>query len=129
MSEDSSPILDLAIECAAKSFHRLYLALSVRQYRHYRSIDMPANVYIDLISNEDVYNPLINLLCSHYQKNILQSNCPPVEIHCVNRWIFLQKRNYYGEKGLYCIDWDTLVFLVFLNTTLILIRSILQLPI
>ena len=110
LSEDSSPILDLAIACASKSFKRLYLALSDRQYRHYKSMNMPSNVHIDIISNDDVYNPLINLLCSHYNNNILQSNCPPVEIHCVNRWIYLQKRNYYGEKSLYCIDWDTLVF-------------------
>jgi hypothetical protein len=45
-----------------------------------------------------------------YEHGKLRSNCPPVEKHCINRWLFLQEKNLFNEPTLFSIDWDTLVF-------------------
>jgi len=106
-----SPILHLSVLCASSVFSRLHLCLSERLYTTFSaSIRLPKSVTLHRIEDYSLSSPLIKRLDRLYAGNILSSNCPPVERHCVNRWIFLDQNACFGEEELFCIDWDTLVF-------------------
>lgn len=106
-----SQILHLSILCASIVFKRLYLCVSESYFRYYVSRRLlPENVEIHCITSESLRSSFLARLETLYQLGKLRSNCPPVEKHCINRWLFLQERNFFNEKTLFSIDWDTLVF-------------------
>lgn len=106
-----SQILHLSVLCASIVFKRFYLCVSERYYRFFRSrCLLPDNVEIFCITAESLRSPMLARLDTLYESGKLRSNCPPVERHCINRWLFLQENELFNEDSLFSIDWDTLVF-------------------
>jgi len=106
-----SHILHLSVLCASKVFKKLYLCVSQSYFIYYSSNRLlPENVEIYCITSESLCSPLLARLENLYKLDKIRSNCPPVEKHCINRWLFLQEKNLFNESTLFGIDWDTLVF-------------------
>lgn len=106
-----SQILHLSVLCAAIVFKKVYLCVSERYFITFSTrCRLPDNVEIFCITAESLCSPVLFRLDSLYQSGKLRSNCPPVERHCINRWLFLQENECFNEDSLFSFDWDTLVF-------------------
>ena len=106
-----SPILHLSILCASTSFPKLYLCVNTSIYNYYQESKLlPENVDLRCIESGSIVKPILTRLKYCYKKGYLNSNCPPIELHCVNRWQYLYENKMFGESRICSIDWDTLVF-------------------
>lgn len=106
-----SPLLHLSILCASTSFPKLYLCVNRTIYNFYQETKiLPHNVDLRLVDSASITNPILQRLQYCYEKKFLDSNCPPIELHCVNRWIYLYENELFGESRICSIDWDTFVF-------------------
>jgi len=106
-----SKILHLSVLCASVVFKKLFLCVSERYFKYFKShCLLPYNVELFCITPESLCSPLLSRLDSLYESGKLRSNCPPIEKHCINRWLFLEKNNFFNDESLFSIDWDTFVF-------------------
>ena len=106
-----SRILHLSVLCASIIFEKVYLCVSSGYYNFFKSrLRLPENVKISLVNTESLKSSLIQRLDSLYLSGTLRSNCPPVERHCINRWLHLDQHELFGETSLFSFDWDTLIF-------------------
>lgn len=106
-----SQILHLSTLCASLVFKRVHLCVSNSYYRFYNSHRLlPENVHLNCIPPESLRSSLLVRLQYLYEHRKLRSNCPAVELHCINRWLYLQANNFFNEQSLFSIDWDTFVF-------------------
>ena len=106
-----SQLLHLTTLCASIVFKKLYLCVSEPYFKFFNSrCQLPDNVNVYCVNAEELHSTMLTRLDSLYESRIIRSNCPPVERHCINRWLFLKGRNFFNEESLFAIDWDTLVF-------------------
>ena len=106
-----SLILHLSVLCASVVLKKVYLCVSREYYDFLRKkCNLPDNVEIYCIEPSDLSSQYLKRLDNLYSAGILRSNCPPVERHCINRWLYLQKKSFFGESEIFSFDWDTLVF-------------------
>jgi hypothetical protein len=106
-----SQILHMSVLCASIAFKKVYLCVSESYVRFFRSTcRLPDNVDIYCLTAASLQSPLLARLDSLYESGTLRSNCPRVEKHCINRWLFLEEQLFFNEEVLFCLDWDTLVF-------------------
>jgi hypothetical protein len=109
--EDFSIILHFSLLCASTTFETLYLCLSEKQCKFYSANRLlPANIVLIPIVESSFKETILTTLEDLYQSGRITSNCPPVERHCINRWLYLKSMSFFGEDSLFCLDWDTLVF-------------------
>jgi len=110
-NSEYSQILHLSVLCASVVFKRVYLCLSERLFKHFNTeCRLPWNVQVFCVTSESLRSPLLTRIDALYECGKLRSNCPAVERHCINRWLFVQENNLFGEDSLFSIDWDTFVF-------------------
>lgn len=106
-----STILHLSILCASIVLKKVYLCVSKDYYSFFLNrCSLPANVELICIEQSDLDSPLLNQLDELYSSGIIRSNCPPVERHCINRWLLLEKNSLFGEDSIINFDWDTMIF-------------------
>jgi hypothetical protein len=106
-----SSILHLTALCASAVFSKVYLCISERYCKFFITrCCLPGNVEIYSIPASNLESPFLRTLDGLYTSGKLRSNCPPVEKHCINRWLYLADNDFFGEQSLFSIDWDTLVF-------------------
>tara|TARA_X000000950_G_scaffold279130_1_gene371210 strand:+ start:34 stop:1056 length:1023 start_codon:yes stop_codon:yes gene_type:complete len=110
-NHEYSRILHISVLCASIAFEKLYLCLSKKYISFFQTnCPLPDNIILICVDDDCLQVPLIKRLDILYASQKIRSNHPPVERHCINRWLFLQKKDFFNEKTIFSIDWDTLVF-------------------
>jgi len=104
-------LLKLSVSAAALAFEKIYLSVSKQHYHLIKSAHIfPENVIIDEIESDFFKHELLAELQVYYKDHIIKSNSPHIELHCINRWLHLKKRNMFDNQHIFSIDWDTIVF-------------------
>ena len=88
-----SKILHLTTLCASIAFKHVYLCVSEEYLKTFSNKGLlPENVELYCIGADSLNSPTLQRLDNLYKFKQLRSNCPPVERHCVNRWLFLAEK-------------------------------------
>ena len=87
-------LLKLSVCTAALVFNRVYLSVSKQHYDLIkRSQVFPENVLLDEVDAAYQNHELLSELQEYYRRSVIKSNSPHIELHCINRWLHLKKRN------------------------------------
>ena len=104
-------LLKISVSSAALVFNKVYLSVSKNHFEQLKSSQIfSENVIVDEINSDFANHKLLAELQIYYEKNIIKSNSPHIELHCINRWLHLKKNNMFGNQQIFSIDWDTIVF-------------------
>ena len=108
---DFSQILHLSTLCASVVLQKVYLCVNKKYFNFYlKHNNLPPNVSLHCIDDCDLYSPTLDRIDKLYQSGSIRSNCPAIERHCINRWLYLKGKSMFGESSLISFDWDTFIF-------------------